>query len=474
MSFFTSLKTRVYDLTPKHITQPQFLTKVDKKASTSDKSFHLIPNLGFPQITYFTKRSPDANFLLAAGTYPQQIRLFDLNSGAMKLQRNVNSDVVGADFLGMDWRKIALICANRELIVQGQGGTVFNKRVPKLPRACQFVDWEGILQICGTGNELFQLDLISGKFRESLVGDGSEYSALCCEKAVEVIYACGDSGITAFDCRVGKIGSLLQEKCSSVCSNAMKLCVGSQSGFIYEYDIRSNVPMRKIKHGNSAINKLSFYENFGEKGIVGSDSRQMRIYQPDGQLKCYVEPNSAIQSFESFDKSGLFLLSCETQLVQNYYIPDLGPAPLWAKDLDQQIQQIDIQQQTSQFANHRFVTEADLKALNLLSLTTTDSVIPQMHGYYVPKDILDKAVNSTKQNVTLDIHKIEQQKKIDLFRTQRDKIQLNEDNKKQKEQELSDDRFDELFNELGGIQVTKKISKPVKQFKTNSKRNNTK
>ena len=56
--------------------------------------------------------------------------------------------------------------------------------------------------------------------------------------------------------------------------------------------------------------------------------------QDQYELKFYIEPGTGIYRFDKFDNTGLFVLSCEDKYLNFYYVPDLGPAPQWARDLD--------------------------------------------------------------------------------------------------------------------------------------------
>ena len=127
-----------------------------------------------------------------------------------------------------------------------------------------------------------------------------------------------------------------------------------------------------------------------------SDARQLRCYtqQSSGKWlpKFFIEPGTALNYFQKFDDSGLFTMACDDRFLNFFYVPDLGPAPKWAKDLDAQVQDIDVQQAAGEYADYKFVTREELEALGLSQLAGTSRVITYMHGFYVPKELYNKGI----------------------------------------------------------------------------------
>ncbi|CAL5983020.1 WD40_domain-containing protein [Hexamita inflata] len=428
MSIFTSLQSKIYNLTPKTTQLPAFLDKNErKKLIAADDSYHLIQDGYFPHIATNLLISPNQKFLLAAGSYPHQIRLFDLDNSTMKFQRNQNCETVAMEFLGADWRKFALVLDDKSVEIHSQKGKMFGARVPKPARSIAFDVHEATLNIAGSSSDIYRLDLFKGCFKTSFNLQTEFVNQLIYQQNLELLLAAHQTGVSFIDTRTDKVAGFLptQVQACSVCSDRNKVVVGLQNGEMLTYDVRSSVPLLKTLCGSHPVKQLQFTEYLNTKYLIQADLRQLRVYEED-KLKFYIEPGTGIYKFQKFENSGLFALACEDQFLNMFYAPDLGPAPSWAKDLDEQVLQLDVQQSAGEFANYKFCTRQELEALGLANLCETGQVITYMHGFYIPKDLYKK--QSGKQN----LDEIKERK-----REEAEKI------KEKKSKPRADDRFNE-------------------------------
>lgn len=58
-------------------------------------------------------------------------------------------------------------------------------------------------------------------------------------------------------------------------------------------------------------------------------------------------------------------MSCESAEINMFYIPDLGAAPLWAKNVDTFVNDLKLEENRSLYDNYKFCTKEEIIALNL-------------------------------------------------------------------------------------------------------------
>lgn len=92
-----------------------------------------------------------------------------------------------------------------------------------------------------------------------------------------------------------------------------------------------------------------------------------------------------------YPNSGLVFLANETSPMTGYYIPQLGPAPKWARFLDNMTEEMEDDQEELLYDDYKFVDRNELDALNLTHLIGSSQLKPYMHGFFLDLRLYTKA-----------------------------------------------------------------------------------
>ena len=105
-----------------------------RRAEGRPRDAELVHDLEFPSVSSHLQETPDGCFLVAAGAYPPQVHVYDLAQLSLKFQRNLPAHIVALQPLVEDWRKLALLRADRTVDLHAQFGTYYQLRVPTFGR----------------------------------------------------------------------------------------------------------------------------------------------------------------------------------------------------------------------------------------------------------------------------------------------------------------------------------------------------
>ena len=193
--------------------------------------------------------------------------------------------------------------------------------------------------------------------------------------------------------------------------SGLGLAMGSSTGLIHLYDLRSPNPVLKKDQGYGyPIQTLIYLQSststrsqISEPKILSADKRIIKIWSTqDGSPWTSVEPAVDINSVAWCKDSGMLLTANEGRQQHAFFIPQLGPAPKWCSFLDNLVEEMaedpnDPNAYISQKAgdvydNYKFLTPQQLESLNLSHLVGTTSLLrPYMHGYFVAQKLYEEA-----------------------------------------------------------------------------------
>jgi len=93
---------------------PQFMTAEARRArSKIDESFRrrieLLQDFSFPEASQTISTSADGRFVVATGTYPPRVRVFDTAELSMKFERYMDSTPISCCLLSDDFSKLAFL-----------------------------------------------------------------------------------------------------------------------------------------------------------------------------------------------------------------------------------------------------------------------------------------------------------------------------------------------------------------------------
>lgn len=191
---------------------------------------------------------------------------------SLKHSRGIDSEIIKFLPLSTGYKKVAMICEDRNVEFHAQYGFHFKIRTPKVGRDLCYVKNTSDLVIAATGSELFRLNLEEGRFKTSLQLEGlssgakiqddlSEdgnfsYGANCCgvgEQLGLLFAGCDDGRLRVFDSRQHKLVSdfivSTDERIMSINSDkTLEIVTGGSEGTVKIFDLRYSGATNVIKH----------------------------------------------------------------------------------------------------------------------------------------------------------------------------------------------------------------------------------
>lgn len=377
------------------------------------RRIELLQDFSMPDISNCIRSTPDGRCIIATGTYKPRVRCYEVAALSLKFERGLDSEVVKFDILSDDYSKLVFLQDDRYIELHYKGGRWFRTRIPKFGRDLAYHYPSCDLYICASGSEIYRLNLNQGRFLNSLQTDAPGVNK-CDFNKVHYLFACGteDGRVEAWDPRsrhrVGVLDCALHMASDSVQSNwftsikqlgvtalafndALTLGVGTQTGKVLLYDIRSDKPMLVKDHYDGfPINDLEFHNASGK--VLSMSPKVVKIWDKETGA-----PHTSIESTVDFNdlcivpNSGMLFLATEDTKMQSYFLPSLGPAPKWCGHLDALIEELEEEESTAQYDDYKFVTEEELVQLGLQDLIGTNVLRAVMHGYYMDIRLYNKA-----------------------------------------------------------------------------------
>lgn len=472
---------------------PEWLTeRKRRKLAHKDVEFRrrieLIQDFTMPDVSGCVRVSRDGQYILATGTYKPRVKCYEVAALSLKFERCFDSEVIQFDILSDDYSKLVFLQEERYVEFHSQAGRWFRMRIPKFGRDLAYHYPSCDLYIAASGSEIYRLNLHQGRFLNALQTEAATGINKCAFHPSHYLFVCGteDGRVEAWDPRsrhrVGTLDCAAHMATENVqlshytsvkqlgvtalaYSDALTLGVGTQTGQVLLYDIRSNRPLLVKDHNDGyAIRDLEFH---GSSGMALSmSSKVVKIWD-----KATGKPHTSIESGVDYNdlcvvpNSGMLFLATEDTKMHTYFLPSLGTAPKWCSHLDALIEELEEEEAPAQFDDYKFVTEDELKQLGLHDLIGTDMLRAVMHGYYMdlrlynkaklianPFDYNDFMKRKVKQKISEENQRGIQTKKLpsinrDLFeRLVDDKQEKNKKRVKTAETLLKDDRFTSLFS----------------------------
>jgi WD40 repeat protein len=199
--------SRVYNLTS-GATLPSWLSERRKRELSKDLDFRrrieLVQDLEFPTSCQRLKVSRDGQYIVAAGGYPPSVRIFDLADLSLKVERRLDCAVTDLAVLSDDYSKLVFLQADRHLEFHAAYGRHFRCRIPRFGRCVRYHASACELLVAGAGDEVYRLDLSEGRFKAPLhVPNRGGVNAL----AVNMVHglvagACESGEVICFDPRI--------------------------------------------------------------------------------------------------------------------------------------------------------------------------------------------------------------------------------------------------------------------------------
>ncbi|KAG0237303.1 hypothetical protein BGW42_001223 [Actinomortierella wolfii] len=402
---------------------PDWLARRNKRALKNDLEWRhrieLIQDFEFPEASLKVKTTNDGKYAVATGVYKPQMRVFEFAEMSMKFDRHTDAENVDFQILSDDWTKSVLLQADRSVEFHAQGGIHYRTRIPKFGRSLTYHYPSCDLLITASSNEVYRLNLEQGRFLNSLVTDVdmSNGGGINCGEInpAHQLYGCGtDNGTVEFwDLRVrGRVGILaptIPDSVASIAGDSLKIsslkfrndgltmAVGTSTGHVLMYDLRSSIPLYVKDHQYGyPIKSLHFHEGTqGEDGktkVISADCKIIKIWnREDGKNFTSIEPSNDINDVCPVGDSGLMFVANEGIQMQSFYIPSLGPAPKWCSFLDNLTEELEENPVQNVYDDYKFVSRKELANLGLDHLIGSAVLKPYMHGFFIDLRLYEKA-----------------------------------------------------------------------------------
>lgn len=420
-----------------------------RKRELASRDTDLLHDFAFPTVSSRVKRSPDGRFVFASGTYPPQIHVYDTDELSLKFKRHVTAEIVDFQVLERDWRKFALLTADRYIDLHSQYGSHFKTRVPRPGRDLMLHRGTADLFVCGAGADVWRLNLEQGRFLAPLetVSGARGGNNVCGISPVNSLLAFGgETGIVdIWDPRALGTGArpagsldvahaLLARESGRVEGIAgleisalrfddvdgVSMAVGTTTGHSLMFDLRSpHAALSRDQGYGGAIKSIKLHAD--GKHCVSADAKSIKVWdRSSGVNTVAVEPDANVNHVCLFGDSGVMCAAVEDARVRSYYVPALGPAPQWCSFLDAFTEELEDaaanangrassamlgreiaggvgggdENEVEVYENYKFVARDDLEGLGLAHLIGTDMLKPYMHGFFVHMRLYRRAVDA--------------------------------------------------------------------------------
>lgn len=377
------------------------------------KRMELLHDMQFQGSSSSVTISEDGNYIAASGAYPPEVRIFDLAELGMKCSRRLEHEIISAEFLSEDYRKMAMLCADRCIEFHAQYGKHQVVRIPKFGRSMKYDRATCILYVASSSESIYRVDLEEGVFLSPLVSSSAAddvykptlTSMSLAPLGLPVLLAGLDNGeIQSWDTRDDSnpisclVASVDGNEVTQIAwsPDGMQIACGLDNGVVRGYDIRSSHVLFERDHRNDFPVVGLHYTS--KSVIASADNCSVKIWDTSDtgsqSLIGFVESRDKINGLKFWPNSGLFFTPCEAPRVGTYFAPAVGPAPRWCSFLDTVADEInkttsseDTSAAKQMYDDYIFLTREQIQALGADNLIGTPVVKAYMHGFWMDRRV---------------------------------------------------------------------------------------
>ncbi|KAG9494593.1 hypothetical protein GDO78_002105 [Eleutherodactylus coqui] len=254
---------------------------------------------------------------------------------------------------------------------------------------------------------------------------------------------CLDSEVVKFDILSEDYSKGLPSVSALKFSGPLHLAVGTSTGQVLVYDLRSNRPLIVKDHQYGLpIKSIQFHDPL--ELIISSDSRIIKMWNKDnGKAFTSIEPKANINDVCLYPNSGMLFTGNEAPKMNVYYIPALGPAPRWCSFLDNLTEELEENPESTVYDDYKFVTKKDLDDLGK---HVKAMVNPFAYEEYKREKIRQKIEEARAQRVQIKkLPKVNKDLALKLLEEEEEERPLKKKKQKKMPNILSDDRFKVMF-----------------------------
>jgi len=402
------------------------------------RRIELIQDFSMPTASTSIKVSPDGEYLLSTGVYKPRLKCFDMNQLSLKFDRCFNSECIQFEILSQDFSKLILLQADRYVEFHAQYGCYYRTRIPRFGRDMAYHKPSCDLYVVGDGADVFRLNLERGHFMKPYTTDATsinvcqtnEHHQMLAVGTNEGKVECFDprshSKVGVLDLALSNVDTFVNNEIAAVTAitfkNELEMAVGTSSGHVLIYDIRSNKPKTTKNHKYELpIKSIIFHKP--TKNVVSADSKIIKIWNEDtADNFTSIEPGFPINDVCVYKDSGLIFLANENPKNSVYFVPELGEAPKWCSFLDNITEELEESDNVVVYDDYKFVTGQQLEELGLVHLRGTNYLKAYMHGFFLDVRLYHKAKSIVEPFAYQDYRKNKIREKLEEERASRVKL----------------------------------------------------
>ncbi|XP_064542111.1 nucleolar protein 10 [Drosophila montana] len=375
-----------------------------KKKADSRRQIELIQDFDMPGVCTSIRMSPDQQYILATGTYKPRVKCFEVSNLSIKFERCFDSEVTTFEVISDDYSKMVFLQCDRYVEIHAAHGRHYRLRIPRFGRDMKYHKPSCDMYIVGVGRDIYRLNLERGQFLQPYESDASCLNACEVNPEHQLLTVGSKEGtVEAWDPRMKQRCAILDVAIKlpdvkvfpSVTAlkyrNGLQMAVGTGSGHVLLYDIRSRQPLLIKDHLNKVpIKRLAF--NPAQNAVYSLDEATLKLWdEQTGKQIAYVESTSSFNDFCTIPDTGMFFLAQEDVKMLTYYVPAMGPAPRWCSFLDNLTEEIESEVVENVYDDYQFITQKELAELGLEHLIGSNLLKGYMHGYFMDVRLYNKA-----------------------------------------------------------------------------------
>ncbi|KAJ1978440.1 Small ribosomal subunit biogenesis [Dimargaris xerosporica] len=399
---------------------PEWMVQQKKKELKKDRKWQtrveLIQDFDFPTASNRIRVTNDGQYVMATGVYKPRLRVFEYSDMSMKFERYTDAENVNFAMLSDDWTKSVHLQADRSLQFHTQDGVYYSVRVPTFGRDLAYHHPSCDVLVTAAKAEVYRLNLDQGRFMKPLVTSSTAGVNVVDINPAHQLFGFGteDGFVEFWDPRVkSHIGTLIPSSSSASVelpasyeisalkfhTDGLSVAVGTSTGQVMLYDLRHarpyltkdhnyELPIKSLNWHTASVDTVSHRHK-----IISADPKAIRIWDKDtGKPFTTIQPkNRDINDVCHMDGTGMLFVANEGPEMLGYYIPALGPAPSWCAFLDNLTEEMEETPQESVYEDYKFTTREELAILSLDHLIGTNLLRAYMHGYFIKKELYEKA-----------------------------------------------------------------------------------
>ncbi|CAF0872275.1 unnamed protein product [Adineta ricciae] len=424
---------RVYNLTCGQQAAPEWMDDTKKKKSKKEadakQRIELIQGFEMPMLSNSISMTRDGQYIFVTGSYKPRVRCYDVNELSLKFERCFDHECIQMKILSEDYSKIVFMHANRYIEFHSQVGNYHTIRTPKQGRQFDYRYSSCDLYCVGATNEIYRFNLEQGQFLEPISSKSPGFNT-CQFNPEHELFACGSvegvlecydprarSSVGQIDCAVfanSNSGNSLPAISCLKFKDALNLSVGTSTGQILLFDIRSNKPYFIKDHNyNLPIKRIDFHTQ-NDDYILSIDKKICKIWnRHTGKNLTSMEPGTPLNDMLNIPGSGLICLTNDSPKIFVYYIPTLGNAPKWCTFLDNITEELEEKPADTVYDDYKFLTLKELDTLGLSHLIGSDLLRAYMHGYFMDIRLYNQAKTVAEPFAFAEYRKKKLRQKID-------------------------------------------------------------